>query len=454
MSHFAMELKTELWNMISEIGKYPWLFAQNPQSNFSRNRDFTFEDTMKFLITSGSGTVNQELLHYFDYDPRTITQSAFNQQRSHLLHEGLEFLFHEFTNNHLGDATFKGYRILACDGSKVVYATNPNNVDDYVKPNKPGDRGYNHLHLNALYDVCNHVYLDALIQPGVKSDERDALYTFMNRLSCKKDFDTIITADRGYESYNTIAVASANNLRFAFRAKDIHSKNSLLSSYKKEYPDTEEFDVRIKRFITRRRGKTIESQPNIYKRIHPLKRFDYLAPDSDSLYYLEFRVVRFKITENTYECLITNLPEWEFPIEDLKELYNLRWKLELAFRDLKYSVGMMNFHAKKVEYIKQEIFAKLILFNFCAIVTSHTAMDKANSTEQKRKSKKEDKKYTYKLNYKMAINICHNFLRSATMASSTVLMLIKRYLVPEKQKRSFPRNLRGIGAVDFIYRIA
>lgn len=114
----------------------------------------------------------------------------------------------------------------------------------------------------------------------------------------------------------------------------------------------------------------------------------------------------------------------------------------------------MNFHAKKVEYIKQEIFAKLILFNFCAIVTSHTAMDKANSTEQKRKSKKEDKKYTYKLNYKMAINICHNFLRSATMASSTVLMLIKRYLVPEKQKRSFPRNLRGIGAVDFIYRIA
>lgn len=54
----------------------------------------------------------------------------------------------------------------------------------------------------------------------------------------------------------------------------------------------------------------------------------------------------------------------------------------------------------------------------------------------------------------MAINICHNFLRSATMASSSVLVLIKRYLVPEKPKRSFPRNLRSIGAVDFIYRIA
>ena len=44
-----------------------------------------------------------------------------------------------------------GYQILACDGFHVVYATDPKNVDDYVKPRKEGDKGYNQLHLNALY---------------------------------------------------------------------------------------------------------------------------------------------------------------------------------------------------------------------------------------------------------------------------------------------------------------
>ncbi len=47
-----------------------------------------------------------------------------------------------------------------------------------------------------------------------------------------------------------------------------------------------------------------------------------------------------------------------------------------AFRQLKYAVGMMNFHAKKVEYIKQEIFAKLIVHNFSEIIASHTSISK------------------------------------------------------------------------------
>lgn len=33
--------------------------------------------------------------------------------------------------------------------------------------------------------------------------------------------------------------------------------------------------------------------------------------------------------------------------------------------ELKYTIGLTNFHAKKVEYIHQEIFARLIIYNFC-----------------------------------------------------------------------------------------
>ena len=45
-------------------------------------------------------------------------------------------------------------------------------------------------------------------------------------------------------------------------------------------------------------------------------------------YYLSFRVVRFKLTQDTYEVLLTNLPEDEFSVSELKELYAMRWALK------------------------------------------------------------------------------------------------------------------------------
>ena len=139
--------------------------------------------------------------------------------------------------------------------------------------------------------------------------------------------------------------------------------------------------------------------------------------------------------------------EWEFPPSRLKEIYHMRWHVECAFRQLKYAVGMMNFHAKKVEYIKQEIFAKLIVYNFSEIIASHAAI----SINTKKKNK-----HNYKLNYSMACKICHKFLKSfADIHPPDVIGWIQRFLsVNKSEDRVFPRNLRGIGAVSFHYRVA
>lgn len=41
-------------------------------------------------------------------------------------------------------------------------------------------------------------------------------------------------------------------------------------------------------------------------------------------FYELLRVVRFKLTDETYECIITNLPQEEYPPDVLKELYRTR----------------------------------------------------------------------------------------------------------------------------------
>ncbi|MFR1908579.1 MAG: transposase [Clostridium neonatale] len=89
---------------------------------------------------------------------------------------------------------------------------------------------------------------------------------------------------------------------------------------------------------------------------------------------MEFRVIRFKISDDTYETIITNLNENKFSAEKIKELYHMRWGIETSFRELKYAIGLVNFHSKKVEYIVQEVFAKLTMYNFCEIITCNVVI--------------------------------------------------------------------------------
>ena len=98
---------------------------------------------------------------------------------------------------------------------------------------------------------------------------------------------------------------------------------------------------------------------------------------------------------------MTNLDSEEFPPEELKKLYGMRWGIETSFRDLKYTVGLLHFHSKKVEYILQEIFASLIMYNFSELITSHVVIEKGN------------RKYDYKVNFSVSVHICREFLLKA-----------------------------------------
>ena len=66
---------------------------------------------------------------------------------------------------------------------------------------------------------------------------------------------------------------------------------------------------------------------------------------------MALRFVRFRLPGGGDECIVTNLPPDPFPLEKIRELYDKRWSLETAFRELKYSIGMVNFDSKKPDFI-------------------------------------------------------------------------------------------------------
>ena len=61
------------------------------------------------------------------------TASAFAQQRSKLLLETWAFLFHEFNTGFPLEKKYNGYQLLACDGSDLNIARNPQDEDTYFQ---------------------------------------------------------------------------------------------------------------------------------------------------------------------------------------------------------------------------------------------------------------------------------------------------------------------------------
>ena len=144
----------------------------------------------------------------------------------------------------------------------------------------------------------------------------------------------------------------------------------------------------------------------------------------------------------------------------------MRWGIETSFRDLKYTknytvkekdsiyeayfrmnkvgisnIGLLHFHSKKVDYILQEIFAGLIMYNFSELITSHVVIEKGS------------RKYEYKINFSVAVHICRDFLLSINNPPD-VELLIARYVLPIRPGRSRPREMKVKQAISFMYRIA
>ena len=214
MNKYISTVTNSLTNLISEISENPSLFVRNPKTDFTRNRKINFKTFIGITTNSGGGTMNKELLDYFDFNANTPTVSAYTQQRSKVLPEVFEFLFKSFTKENLTyENNYKGYRLVACDGSNLTIATNPNDAETAYKSNQFGTIT-NHLHLNAFYDVLNRIYLDAVLQTASEYQECRACINMMERSSFNK---AILIADRGYENYNVIAHAINKGWKFVIR---------------------------------------------------------------------------------------------------------------------------------------------------------------------------------------------------------------------------------------------
>ncbi len=442
MSSQAAKLKKLLKTTIRDMARNKHLFTRSPEKDFTRKRKLDFASVVSVLLSMSGGSTASSLMDYFKFDPATASSSAFVQQRAKLKPEAMEYLFQRFVQRSPAKKTFHDYRLLAVDGSDIQIFADSNDKGSYY-PGVNGQHPYSLLHLNALFDLENRIYTDAVIQKSREENEHKALTTLVDRAEI---FNAILLADRGYESYNNMAHLQEKGWHYLIRIKD--GPYGIASGL--DLPAADEFDLSVELLLTRRQTKDVKhlcsANRNHYRWIPSSVTLDYLPSSSRkrdplTFYKLSFRIVRFRLYADSFETVVTNLPANTFPPSELKCLYARRWGVETSFRQLKYTLGLVHFHAKKVEHILQEIFAKLTMYNFSELITSSVAIQKRSS------------KHPYSVNFSAAVHICRNFFLE-NVSPPKLEALISRLLLPVRPGRSYSRKTAQRPPFSFLYRIA
>lgn len=423
---FHHHVKNIFLSAVSKVASDIRHFCLHPLCDFTRVKKLPPDKLIRFLVSEGSSSTKNELLDFFGMDVSSPSASAFCQQRAKLKPEALEAVLHEFNSSLFDAFPVRRYRFLAADGSDLTFFRGgPSDASEYVVSAGHSLNGFSSMHLNALYDLDTHTYEDAFIQPIHSKDEFAAFCHMVDRYVPPSHTRTVFIGDRGYPSYNTMAHVFNAGQFFLFRTKDITGKGMTRGL---GLPQQDSFDEEVCVSIVRSNSRKNAATEGLRRFVGKDISFDFVEYGSADVYTMHFRVVRFPLGNDTHECLVTNLPADDFPPEELKQLYFKRWGIESAFRQLKYTIGLNNFHAKKPEYVKQEIWARLIAYNLIEIIASHAVPSNKGT------------KHVYQINFSAAAHICRIFLHLPVEKDlMDVMALIQKHLLPIRTERQFPR---------------
>lgn len=312
---------------------------------------------------------------------------------------------------------YKGYVVAAIDGSDFEIPNTKASKKEYsaLMKNEECSRAT----VSTMTDVLNGYVLDTLIRPYRTSEIEMEKEHFNNVKKIIKTQKIIRVKDRNYRCLEDFYYSNKNNEKYVVRLKE--------SDYKEYTGKMKSNDEEIE----------IEYQ---YDRVrHYRKRNPELYKELEKKEPVKIRIVKVKLENSTTEILATNLEQNKFSIEDLKEIYSLRWGIETLYHTVKESLKIGSISSSKKTIIEQEILSQMLVYN---IVQSFC-------NEAETKIQQEKYKYPMKINKNMAIGMLKEDMIYILMEENEKKRVemteelekkILEYLVPIRKRRNFKRG--------------
>ncbi len=309
------------------------------QKYFSRDRVLTFPLVLTILLQKSAKSMQNVLNELFEkMGHAEVSSSAFTQARSHLSHE----LFIELNRTAIvevcyGDGEYeryKGYRLLAIDGSKVALPREAALLAEFGgnAANQYVEEVYPFALSSVLYDVLNHVAIDSQLAPA-DAYEVDLAIAHLAQTTQ----EDLLLFDRGYPAYRLLATLSQRQRAFVVRCPR-SSFSAVRRMFQGQGPDSQLVTIRV----PDHQSREIRAQK---------------LPRA-----IRVRLVRVMLETGEMELLLTSLlDEVAHPTADFKHLYFLRWGAETFYDLLKNRLQLEHFTGKTVESVKQDFYAAIYL---------------------------------------------------------------------------------------------
>lgn len=186
---------------------------------------------------------------------------------------------------------------------------------------------------SIVYDVSNDLILDADIGPFGGSEVDMAV----RNLDFPDAENDVLVFDRGYPSVWFRALLMKRGFEFCFRLSTSWSESKKLQA-----EDEADIDWTAKKNSRRKKEKYEEY--DLPKKVEGL------------------RLVCIELPTGEKELLATNLTYREvYSIEDLKELYRLRWGTEVTYWVLKEVLEVEYFTGKSIQAVMHDFHAKVFM---------------------------------------------------------------------------------------------
>lgn len=378
-------------------------------SHFTRQRKIGFVDFMLLMISGIKHSLQAELNNFLDCRNRpneTYTKQAFSKGRERIRPEAFKELadtviqeFYRLAESN----TFRGYHILAIDGSRYNLPTNPK-LKEMFGVQVTGGAEQPQALGSCLYDVLNGMIVDACLA-GCRSSERDQAAEMIRRLDTRLIPHPVYVMDRGYPSGKLLELISGLEQHYLIRC-----------------------DATFLRGIAWNGDDVVIE----HKFVH-----------SEST--LRFRLLTVKLDNGANEYLLTNLFEEGLTVSDFAELYHLRWSLETKYDDLKGKMQLENFSGNTPTAVCQDFFATLYLANLAGVL----AFDYREEVEALHNDPENLRRYKLNMNltisamkrHVVALLLCRSPKKGAVLLAN-IARRLRSCVVPIRPGRSETRKRR------------
>lgn len=350
------------------------------------------------MINRKGLTLKLELRNYMKIThPGTeISKPGYLKQRMKLNPEAIKFLYQNHNKNFYSDPEitpylYKEHLVFAVDGSDINIPTTPENLECFGTASRKGTKPQAQIGLGCLYDVLNRFIIESDIN-RVKFDEMKIAEQQVDRLpetiGVTRPFFVIM--DRGYPSIPSFLRMMDKGIKFVVRLKtsDFKSEQQALAS--------DDEDVLIK--LTKSR------------------RYHYMGTENEALVMSRegflIRLITVRLENGNSEVLATNLPRDQFPQEDFREIYHMRWQIETAYETLKDRLQLENFTGTKATLLEQDIYSTIYVSNLAEDII-------CDIEEQNQQHLKQDYKHTMQINRSISIGLLKSDLIYILLESDT-----------------------------------